>query len=907
MAVTSVGTPVSTHATAGSVTGTWGTGQNRAAGDLLVAVVTVAATTATHPATASGWSLCSYAMNRIDTVSQPPVWSAVFVKLAAGSDAAPVFTSTVTGTGAMDCLLLELAGATTFTGMGTYFSGNASSTVTMSAATPGVTASAGGFAVSCFAQSAAAASLTFSASGSFTKLLNGNGVSSVLQTYVGTLASPAAGAAVTDGGAFSTNTAAYGSGNVVVFGAGPASGREAYLNNAAATVTAGGTTAAGGVSGTTETWTVSVTSAFPVAKAGVGGGAFPLSVAGVIGFHAVDPVLPAEKFLVTAAPGGTGTLTWAVTRGADGTAPVAHAAGFAVVPVVSAWTLGNIPPMRTVTSPRYGAMGDGSTNDTAAIQNALNDAAAEGGGKVYIPAGTFNVSNLTIDSYVTLEGGGRGTVLSAVAGTTGYMLSLTSPALSQQTVISSLTLWPNQAGCGGIQLDNTGYGQSTVTSTGDPCHTVRDVYVWQAGGDAFHFDNNQRSLRLSNCVQYSCTGNGFYFGHGLLSGGAGCTDSEFTNCLSGSSGGHGFWLDGGWNSMFSTCKAFFAGWNGSAFNTTSCAFEIDAACSDTTLVGCSAQNGALHGFDLNGCTYVSLTGCETDSNASGATATGAGININGAANCSVVANTGNTTAGNNQLYGIQVSGTNTNTLIVGNSVYGINGPFNYVSGGGYTLISPATTDLSGISQVKLPSGTVIPGSALGTVTAGAVENDGTSFYATSAASSRQVIDAEQFTALASAYTLASSTSAQQLFNATTSGALTVPAATSYFFECEFDLTALSATSGTFSFGFGGTATIASCKYYAKAQKAYAAGAVSAAGTAWQEMTVTTSAATVLVTASTVTTGAAYLRGIIRTTAAGTLIPQVTLSQLATPVVSAGSWFRAWPVGTSTVASVGNWS
>lgn len=45
-----------------------------------------------------------------------------------------------------------------------------------------------------------------------------------------------------------------------------------------------------------------------------------------------------------------------------------------------------------VKSPAYGAVGDGVTNDQGAIQAALADAVAAGGGTVYLPAGTYLVS-----------------------------------------------------------------------------------------------------------------------------------------------------------------------------------------------------------------------------------------------------------------------------------------------------------------------------------------------------------------------------------------------------------------------------------------------------------------------------------------------------------------------------------
>lgn len=54
----------------------------------------------------------------------------------------------------------------------------------------------------------------------------------------------------------------------------------------------------------------------------------------------------------------------------------------------------------------YGAKGDGSTNDTAAVQAAADAASAAGGGLVYAPAGTFMVDPIFFAQGVSLEGAG---------------------------------------------------------------------------------------------------------------------------------------------------------------------------------------------------------------------------------------------------------------------------------------------------------------------------------------------------------------------------------------------------------------------------------------------------------------------------------------------------------------------
>jgi hypothetical protein len=73
---------------------------------------------------------------------------------------------------------------------------------------------------------------------------------------------------------------------------------------------------------------------------------------------------------------------------------------------------------QTVSVKDFGAVGNGVTNDTSAIQAALN---AGAGKSVYIPAGTYKTSNaLTIPSQTVVYGDGPGTVISC-----------TNPASSQ--------------------------------------------------------------------------------------------------------------------------------------------------------------------------------------------------------------------------------------------------------------------------------------------------------------------------------------------------------------------------------------------------------------------------------------------------------------------------------------------
>lgn len=229
----------------------------------------------------------------------------------------------------------------------------------------------------------------------------------------------------------------------------------------------------------------------------------------------------------------------------------------------------------------------------------------------------------------------------------------------------------------------------------------------------------------------------------------------------------------------------------------------------------------------------------------------------------------------------------------------------YMAGGsnGFTINAGTATQ----APIVLTAGT-----NLTTPAAGAEEFDGTAFYATSVASSRQVVDTEQFICLASNYTASDTASAQKVFNSPTNGALTVAALTSYFFEADYTISNTGTTSHTWATLFGGTATFTSIAYTAMART----GTTSAATiTALSSLQAAAATAVVVTAASTSATEfvTVRLRGIMRINAAGTVIPQIQASAqpgaTGTPGVTvlAGSFFRLWPVGSNTVASVGNWA
>lgn len=216
---------------------------------------------------------------------------------------------------------------------------------------------------------------------------------------------------------------------------------------------------------------------------------------------------------------------------------------------------------------------------------------------------------------------------------------------------------------------------------------------------------------------------------------------------------------------------------------------------------------------------------------------------------------------------------------------------------------------SALVHVAAGTATVPPvrmtaGTSLTTPVAGADEFDGVAFYRTPTANSRAVDLVEHGYWLDADATGSNVNTAQPLFP--TLGSLTIPINVSFEFECEFVITrAAGTTSHTTTFGFGGTATIGSARYFVDV-----CNPSSNALTAVQRL-YSTGTPPVITAANTSATEIimASVRGIIRTTGGGTLIPQFQYSAApgGAPTIVANSFFRVRPLGAYALARVGNWS
>lgn len=218
------------------------------------------------------------------------------------------------------------------------------------------------------------------------------------------------------------------------------------------------------------------------------------------------------------------------------------------------------------------------------------------------------------------------------------------------------------------------------------------------------------------------------------------------------------------------------------------------------------------------------------------------------------------------------------------------------------------------SLIRPPAGTVTnapivytSGTNLTSAIAGAVEYDGTVFYGTAQSSQRGVMPTEHFIVLTSDYVGSDVSTAQAVFNSPASGTITLPASTSYFMEAVYLITR---TAGTTShtlrtlFALGGTLT----------SIAYIAETTSTTGNALGTVSRIYATAATITTVTAASTSATenitvFIKGVVRTNTAGTFTPQIRYSAApgGAPTILANSYLRLIPIGTNTVASVGNWS
>lgn len=283
------------------------------------------------------------------------------------------------------------------------------------------------------------------------------------------------------------------------------------------------------------------------------------------------------------------TDTFTVTRAQEGTTALANiAAGYQIANVLTPKTLTDIEKrLLDYNVKAYGAVGDNTTDDTTAIQSALNAAHAAGGGIVTIPYGEYKLSAaLTVYTGTTLRGvDEEGSILHQTSTTAD---GLTGTDIASVTLENLMLLGPNSGSGHGIN-----FGWSAAGNL--PYLNFRNIIVKQFGSDGLYLETPIVS-HFDKVIAMQNGGSGFNLYH------AG-TSNTFTSCFANANTAYGYNF---YQTVYTTLTGCAADGNGIGY-------LIDSA-QGIALVGCGAEATIVgtydgSGFKVTNSTAIGLYNC----------------------------------------------------------------------------------------------------------------------------------------------------------------------------------------------------------------------------------------------------------------------------------------------------------
>jgi hypothetical protein len=327
-----------------------------------------------------------------------------------------------------------------------------------------------------------------------------------------------------------------------------------------------------------------------------------------------------------------------------------------------------------------GALGDGTTDDSAAIQSAIDSVNSAGGGIVFFPAGTYGAAtSINLKAKVSLMGAGRRvSMLKALSGiTTAVVLGTTGNSVTD-VIITDLGVDGNFSGgpsVGGIQctainriqvrncyVTSTGTAGIVIQSSSDKCTVVDNVIENTGLGSA----SSGFGIRFTNSTQCEASRNRVIDSAGVgISVGGSTTGTPETRVI-------GNWIRT--NGSGFECIIIDTLSDRSVVEGNICMDGddqgINIAAKDCAVVGNTVSGASRHGILVTGinCTLTGNICKNSSQEVSGSTYGGISIQANGAV-----------ASGNRcyddqgtktQNYGIKVTGTLSDVTITGNSLAG---------------------------------------------------------------------------------------------------------------------------------------------------------------------------------------------------------------------------------------------
>lgn len=186
----------------------------------------------------------------------------------------------------------------------------------------------------------------------------------------------------------------------------------------------------------------------------------------------------------------------------------------------------------------FGALADGSSDDTAAVQLAL-DAAATLGGNVFLSAGNWKWSSVNAYTNVDIIGAGTSATLVNITSTDSPGIVLEAPGdMPCRAKFKNFSM----SGPPGSTAPAVRVGSLT---DGSPCYgfTMDNLYITNfAIGTHLH---GCFMTEVNHCEWWNCSGDGLWLDGGTISPVAGTWQTSITvrNCYSNGNGGYGYHLN----------------------------------------------------------------------------------------------------------------------------------------------------------------------------------------------------------------------------------------------------------------------------------------------------------------------------------------------------------------------------
>lgn len=461
---------------------------------------------------------------------------------------------------------------------------------------------------------------------------------------------------------------------------------------------ASGSMAAGTLSSTSTTYQFSVAPPFATLAANQ---YIPL---------VLSPGAPNQEIVWLTAYTATQT-SGTILRHQEGSSAQAHSPGDAApepdwLMGLTTWDLGSQDfqdsggQVFNVKHPAYGAKGDGSTDDTTAIQAAINACSTAGGGTVLLPAGVFVVVQISLPSLVELAGageevtilreksGGNNTVL--VSSNFGFNTGTNNTTSPNEFGIRDLTIDGN-AGINGLPGSQTfGYGMQLYGYR----YRLRNVSVRNCHNDGIWSEwANAAAAQTPNNVE-----------------------SSWSNVTVHDNGNNGITWEGPHDSRWADVVSY---------NNNNIGIRILGNGSALQAVNCHAWGNWQQGWSFEstlGAAY--LSGCESEGSNSGATTPQ--VYINGQNDVTWVG--GNIFCPRNGKVGVQVDGAASGSTFITKIANATSGGVVFTNDGGhgrwecrlYNCTPPYSGTPAATTRIHLPNSGGTATSNLGHLTSPAV-------------------------------------------------------------------------------------------------------------------------------------------------------------------------------------------